>query len=57
MKTYKNILFVIYLLIEIFTIILFATHNISSKLFILITLSMSLMIGLYFLDKNKVSSK
>lgn len=53
MKTYKNILLASYVLIEILAIILFVSNKMSTTTFFLISMSMALMIGLYFMDRNK----
>lgn len=53
MKIFKNILLGTYVLIEILAIVLFVSNKMSATSFFLISTSMSLMIGLYFMDRNK----
>lgn len=54
MKSYKTFLLVIYIAIETLAILLFIFEEINSTTFFLLSLSMTLMVGLYFYDKNKV---
>lgn len=56
MKTFKNILLFTYIIIELLAIVLFILKEISAKTFFLIAISMSLMIGLYFYNKNKLNN-
>lgn len=53
MKNYKKILLFIYCAIEICAIIFLIAELITPKVFFLLTMSMALMIGLYFMDKYK----
>ena len=57
MKIYKNVLLVLYIAMEILALVLFLKGQISGSSFFLIAMSMSLMIGLYFLDRNTSKRK
>ena len=57
MKIYKNVLLVLYIAMEMLALVLFLKGQISGSSFFLIAMSMSLMIGLYFLDRNTSKRK
>lgn len=57
MKPFKNVLLAIYIIIEMLAIIFFLIKEISAITFVLLTISMSLMIALFFMDRNKAKRK
>ena len=57
MKIFKTILLLVYIIIEILATIFYLNKEMSAKVFFLIAVSMSMVIGLYFLDKHKMKSK
>jgi len=57
MKTYKIILAIVFVVIELIGIVLFILKRIDQLSFILISMSMSLMLALYFMDRNKEAQK
>jgi ABC-type multidrug transport system permease subunit len=57
MKKFKHFLLFTYFIIEILAIIFYTNKEINSKVFILISISMSIMIGLYFYNRNQLSEK
>jgi hypothetical protein len=50
MQTYKNVLLIIFIIIELLAVFLFVINELNEKAFFFIELSMALMIGLYFMD-------
>jgi hypothetical protein len=57
MKKFKNFLLFTYFIIEILAIVFYINKEINSKVLILISISMSLMIGLYFYNRSQLSEK
>ncbi len=57
MKTYKNIVLALCIVMEILLIIFFYLGEISANTFFLSGMSMALIIGLYFYDRNKRKNK
>ena len=56
MKKYKQVLLVTYILIELLAIIFFLMKEINGTTFILLSLSMSLMIALFFWNRYKTKN-
>jgi ABC-type multidrug transport system permease subunit len=57
MKKFKIFLLFTYFIIEILAIVFYINKEINSKVLILISISMSLMIGLYFYNRSQLSEK
>ena len=57
MKKFKNFLLFTYFIIEILAIVFYINKEINSKVLILISISMSLMIGLYFYNRSQLNKK
>ncbi len=55
--SFKTILLSICIIIEILAIVLYIKDEISTKTFFLIVMSQSLVIGLYFMNKQKTKDK
>ncbi len=53
MKTYKFILLLVFFSIELTAIVLFLLKEINSLVLTLISITMSMMIALYFMDRYK----